>query len=393
MSHATTASTEPPSWASSAIEKLAADRCVNVCSHIPLDHPSFPEFAKSHINEFAIVAVLQIEDDSFEVLMCFRHGFPLVLPKIFLLNWTAYRGRPHVEYEKEYAWICYVREEQVVSDARDPQGAFVDIFNRLVSALESGQQGSRAGEFSEEFESYWSRLPSCSPVACSVHDLSRPSILHYWLNSKGHIAFVGDDSTHKCLQNQGLKLSSNKGVYIPLKRLNFSRFNHYDRFHPGKLQELIGMPCQWPLSVLNTLPDKEQRSHLLVFGWERTPGKRSLFGAQIHTNGQGQPLLDQRVWRNVKPLSVRNECNEVLAQRGGVEAGLSDKRVLIVGCGSLGGSVAMMLAKAGVGCLTLVDKDNLEAANIQRHVLGKEHVGKAKVDALKSVLEKLASSL
>src|SRR5258708_13837530 len=44
-------------------------------------------------------------------------------------------------------------------------------------------------------------------------------------------------------------------------------------------------------------------------------------------------------------------------------------RVLIVGCGALGSSQAESLARAGVGCLRIVDRDFVESSNLQRQTM------------------------
>src|SRR5260370_8062469 len=58
---------------------------------------------------------------------------------------------------------------------------------------------------------------------------------------------------------------------------------------------------------------------------------------------------------------------------GGIGAGgqrrLTEARVAIVGCGATGSSVAAMLARAGVGMLRIVDRDYVEASNLQRQIL------------------------
>lgn len=51
---------------------------------------------------------------------------------------------------------------------------------------------------------------------------------------------------------------------------------------------------------------------------------------------------------------------------------LLDSRVLLVGCGALGASHAEMLARAGVGCLRIVDRDFVEFSNLQRQTLYSE---------------------
>jgi len=65
---------------------------------------------------------------------------------------------------------------------------------------------------------------------------------------------------------------------------------------------------------------------------------------------------------------------------------LGDAKVLILGCGSGGGHLALQLVMSGVRNLTLVDKDCLEPENVIRHVCGMKFVGRRKVDALEEVL-------
>jgi molybdopterin/thiamine biosynthesis adenylyltransferase len=62
--------------------------------------------------------------------------------------------------------------------------------------------------------------------------------------------------------------------------------------------------------------------------------------------------------------------------------GRQGKHVLVLGVGALGSPVIDHLAKAGVGFITLVDADDLSPANIGRHLLGAESIGKKKAEAV-----------
>ena len=48
---------------------------------------------------------------------------------------------------------------------------------------------------------------------------------------------------------------------------------------------------------------------------------------------------------------------------------LAESRVLVVGCGGLGGNIIEYLARAGVGALTVVDGDVFEESNLNRQIL------------------------
>ena len=58
-----------------------------------------------------------------------------------------------------------------------------------------------------------------------------------------------------------------------------------------------------------------------------------------------------------------------LIPRGGGSMDLTDKSVLLVGCGSVGSEVALRLTSAGVGRLTVSDPDRLSEENLYRHTL------------------------
>jgi len=60
-----------------------------------------------------------------------------------------------------------------------------------------------------------------------------------------------------------------------------------------------------------------------------------------------------------------------------------NKRVIIVGCGSVGSLIALELARSGVGNFMLIDTDIMEYHNVCRHQCGISDVGEYKVIALK----------
>ena len=73
---------------------------------------------------------------------------------------------------------------------------------------------------------------------------------------------------------------------------------------------------------------------------------------------------------------------EDLMRRTGHIAGmLTDKKVLVLGVGALGSSVAVLLAKAGVPWMRIVDGDAMRPTNAVRHQAGLLTIGKPKVHA------------
>ena len=68
--------------------------------------------------------------------------------------------------------------------------------------------------------------------------------------------------------------------------------------------------------------------------------------------------------------------------------GLAKKRVLVVGVGSGGSTVAVELAKAGVGHFTLIDYDHVEQVNVIRHECDEDYLGRLKVGAIAELIHK-----
>jgi len=69
---------------------------------------------------------------------------------------------------------------------------------------------------------------------------------------------------------------------------------------------------------------------------------------------------------------------------------LLDAHVLIMGLGGLGSPVAMYLAAAGIGKLTLVDFDTVDLSNLQRQIIhNSSTIGQSKVESAAHTIQQL----
>lgn len=70
---------------------------------------------------------------------------------------------------------------------------------------------------------------------------------------------------------------------------------------------------------------------------------------------------------------------------------LADAHVMVLGLGGIGHQVALSLAATGVGSLTLVDGDQVEAANLHRQILfSASDIGRRKVEAARDGILRVA---
>jgi len=67
---------------------------------------------------------------------------------------------------------------------------------------------------------------------------------------------------------------------------------------------------------------------------------------------------------------------------------LTNKRVTIVGTGSIGSMVAIAIAKMGIGDIMLCDFDHVEIHNTGNQLFGPYYCGMSKTEALKDLLTK-----
>ena len=93
-------------------------------------------------------------------------------------------------------------------------------------------------------------------------------------------------------------------------------------------------------------------------------------------------ILEQRFIRNIPSLSEKEQ------------AGLAGKRAAVIGCGGLGGYIVEILARVGLGGITVADGDVFDESNLNRQCLAlPENLGQNKARAaearIKAIDEKI----
>ena len=91
-------------------------------------------------------------------------------------------------------------------------------------------------------------------------------------------------------------------------------------------------------------------------------------------------------------IPSREEFYQALVQRHGAErqARFQAARVVVCGLGGLGSNIAVMLARAGVGALHLIDFDRVDLSNLNRQQYFVEQLGQLKTEALPATLGHVA---
>ena len=162
---------------------------------------------------------------------------------------------------------------------------------------------------------------------------------------------------------------------------------------PGRLRDgrphmlLVGFPIP---EVLGGEPVQIQWQALLLPVLERQapPGFRK--------NSVGWKVADRRTLASagrIEWIRSENWSPSNSHARGQFAPELANKRVLIIGAGSLGSTVAEILVRGGLRHLTVCDGDLLEHGNLARHTLGIQNVGERKAVALAARLQSVSVHL
>lgn len=87
-------------------------------------------------------------------------------------------------------------------------------------------------------------------------------------------------------------------------------------------------------------------------------------------------------------IFTKDQYDSVLADRHTrqVQDKLYQAHVAVCGLGGLGSNISLMLARAGVGHLHLIDFDEVELSNINRQAYFSYQVGQMKTDAIKDLI-------
>ena len=186
---------------------------------------------------------------------------------------------------------------------------------------------------------------------------------------------------------------------------------------PETLGDLIDACNSQHIDVMNVLKNvvskiRDGKHHLLLLGfpvpktfggepeivfWKAlylpvlSYGKKTAKG--FRTNQQGWWLRDKSevLTRKTKLdwIISENWNQQEISQRGKMNDLLLRKKMLLVGAGCVGASVAEILVRSGVYNLTVVDSDIFEVGNLSRHVLNVGNIGELKELSLCNYLNSL----
>jgi molybdopterin/thiamine biosynthesis adenylyltransferase len=317
---------------------------------------------------------------SFTFLIAIPLKFPDYPPKFYLgeKDFLDFKTIPHVNKNRE---VCTRDPAIIVLNDSCPGQALEELLHIAIEILEVGIVGGLKKDFKDEFLAYWndqaeSRMILIGPV------LETPSIMTQFevipslfgcsflvaLSKSEAAAWLTRLAVKTQLQNPA------KVICIHLPEVPASV--------PVTIQDIKGF-----MTLLDTISTRYIKSFcgnhilasvpsnqdLMFFSWQhpllpvrgfrRKVGSVPLYLSISNPEAKNVKVVKFQVKRFDRDRLIRRTINmNVITER--------DFRLAIIGCGSVGSTLSMLLAKSGCRYFTLVDPDELTEENVARHLCG-----------------------
>ncbi|ENG6286405.1 ThiF family adenylyltransferase [Yersinia enterocolitica] len=180
--------------------------------------------------------------------------------------------------------------------------------------------------------------------------------------------------------------SSGRGYVIPLTNVDPAPRSK-EELGAWYLNLLASLSSETYTLLSQNITQWREREFWVIFN-AQTPSGKTWFGIHFARKNSSQgkkrlPLSEPELtsW-TLKAVAVSLFNKERLMPRSGANQELQNKKVLLIGCGSVGGEIADKLAASGVGEITLSDPDKFSMDNIYRHILSLNYVSHLKTISL-----------
>ncbi len=312
-----------------------------------------------------------------KISLYFPVNFPYRLPSVVLLNTDLIGRIPHVN---QSGVICLEENDTVIVDHTKPVDLIEAYLSEAIKLLERSSLKIFQDELLDELEGYFGvdkainsfYFSQTSAEAISMRvakQKNKPSpyfspILLHSSDTFPPQPFSNIETACKHQQMNVIHLPLDEAVLPP---------NSARDINAKYIESLKSNVNETNLDIASKLAKKSRiaRQFFLLLSMPRSSGERSQFLIEYRSNKKlPHPISEFNDEWSVVTYAIRRHNQSYLLERGGANYNLQDKHVAIVGCGSVGGEIAFMLAKAGIGTLTLIDDDKLLPDNVYRHRLG-----------------------
>lgn len=343
------------------------------------------------IKSWSTVWRIDLKTTSFkmQILLCLPMTYPDELPKIYVPEDT-YRKIfpiPHIDNNRN---ICTFDPVVNMPNKDKPDEIVIESIKRAKKILEDGIAGANVSDYRDEFLAYWNLecngkiLSFFAPTEESCY-LKLVFFSKSWGKFFGIISKETEAAKYWC---EALKISCDESeicdvLYLPLSDFGlppfpstikefYERLDKYDKFALNKLDAFLRKENSKYFVAFSIITTTDRALGLLRYPKllnKKIPGYR-------HGKAPLKLLINHFKEEKVLKFGVERVDKNRLFYRGGDGLHMAENVSLsVIGCGSIGSSLAASLVKTGISFIDLIDPDELSIENIARHYCGMSDIG------------------
>lgn len=332
----------------------------------------------------------EINGINIEFIISFPIGFPYQFPNV-IVKGEEYKNLPHVD--KKTGKLCLFNQD-AIPNPKLPIHVIKESINKAREIIFDGLNGFNKEDFIDEFHAYWTADEDTKGNIDVLFEPSNKVLKIKCVHSKDYSFWCCGinykESIEYAKRNyQEEELVVEDAIYIPIDEKIYPPFPHNNKEFYNILSKSKNG------SEYKKFLNNRKGNPIILFSQE-DKGKYILscishigiYDIKGFRKGKIAPEVAYKmVYAKNKVLKFTTEIinRKRLFYRGG-DGNMIDKKVSILGCGSLGGYIAQALTELGVSDFKLADVENLKKENIARHICGIDFVDMNKGEAIKRKL-------
>lgn len=363
----------------------------------------------------SLAIAVPLETIKIDLIVNIPFNFPDTFPKIKLDEQTFKKIYP-IPHLDDSQSLCLFDDVEASPNPKNPKGLLDATLNRAIEVITNGVSKKNKHDFIEEFDAYWLQ-ESGNGIYISLvepaNDMKTVYLLSCELKHQKRRGIFADRKAEAItwIQNVGANYREEDIVevlYVPLQKTVQYPFPKNNKDIYKLLKDEQSLDIERYFKYLDQIPRPSkvlfsiERNGDYMWGiWEHDElfkvntsmykGKKrrqkSLKGFRNQTRNSKLELIRDFSNQEISKYYVEDIRSRRLKVRGG-DGNLTniDKKVAVIGCGSVGSHVVQGLFDIGIQHVLLIDPDTLSFENINRHVCGATNVGIKKASALKKQL-------
>ena len=328
----------------------------------------------------------EINGTNIEFIISFPIGFPYQFPEIRVKG-EEYKNLPHVD--KKTGKLCLFNQE-AIPNPKMPIEVIKELINKARNIIYDGLNGFNKEDFIEEFHAYWisdeDTLGNMDVLFEPLNKVERIKCIHskdysFWCCGNNYnelIEYAKRNCQEELVVEDAIYIPMSEKIYPPFPHTNKEFYNILSKSKNGREYKKFLTNRKGNPIILFSQEDKGKYILSCI-------NHIGIFDIKGFRKGKIAPDIAYRmIYSDNRVLKLTTEIinRKRLFYRGG-DGNMIDKKVSILGCGSLGGYIAQALTELGVNDFKLVDAENLRKENIARHICGMDFVDMNKSEAIK----------